>query len=167
MKLVALATSALTLVGGVPPAWHSYRADRISIRYPPGWTATVHSLTPVTSPAQLLAIASFPLPRTDRGADGCEPKAARDRMPAGGAFIFGWDYGQLPTLELRKNFPPQPVHFELKGLASYECMGRSYMVRFRAAGRGFQIHIYLGSKATTETRATVLHILDSFRARTL
>jgi hypothetical protein len=46
-------------------------------------------------------------------------------------------------------------------------MGHSYMVRFRAAGRAFQFHIYLGPKATAATRATVLHILEGFDARPL
>lgn len=35
-------------------------------------------------------------------------------------------------------FPPQPRHFALRHLAQYECMGRSYMVTFSAAGQALQ-----------------------------
>jgi len=157
----------LAVVVGVPSSWHTHRGDRISIRYPPGWTATNRPLTAVTSPGQLVAIGSYRFPTSIAGADGCEPKEALDAIPAGGAFIFGWDYGQLPQAEMRKSFPPKPREFKLTGLANYECMGHSYMVRFRSAGRAFQIHIYLGPKATVATRTTVLRILDSFHAQPL
>ena len=47
----------------------------------------------------------------------------------------------------------------------YECIGPSYMVRFRQAGRFFQIHIVLGTRASAARRAAVLRILDSFTAK--
>ena len=65
----------------------------------------------------------------------------------------------------RKAFPPHPTHFRLKNFAMYECMGASYMVRFRQAGRFFQIHIVLGTRASAARRAGVLRILDSFTAK--
>lgn len=165
MKFFPFVLALLGVGAAVAPgSWHTYRGDRISLRYPPGWTATAHSLTAVTSPTQALAIGSYRIPTNTAGADGCEPREALDAVPAAGAFIFGWDYGRLPRAELRKSFPLQPHHFTLTGLANYECMGHSYMLRFRAAGRGFQIHIYLGPKATATTRETVLRILDSFHA---
>jgi hypothetical protein len=167
VRLTPFALAVLAVGVVIPPAWHTYRGDRISIRYPPGWTATARPLTNVTSPVQLVAIGSFRFSTNIARSDGCEPKEALDAIPASGAFIFGWDYGQLPQTELRKNFPPQPQRFRLTGLANYECMGHSYMLRFRAAGRAFQIHVYLGSKATAATRLTVLRILDSFHARPL
>ncbi len=167
MKLVALALATLTVGAGVPTFWHTYRGDRISIRYPPGWTATARPLTAVTSPGQVIALGSYRFPTNIAGADGGEPKQALDAIPPDGAFIFGWDYGQLSAAELRKNFPPQPQRFRLTGLANYECMGQGYALRFRAAGRAFQIHVYFGSKATAATRATVLRVLDSFHARPL
>jgi hypothetical protein len=46
-------------------------------------------------------------------------------------------------------------------------MGHSYALRFRAAGRAFQIHVYLGPKANAATRVTVLRVLDSFHAKPL
>jgi hypothetical protein len=161
------ALAVLAVGAGIPSSWHTYRGDRISIRYPPGWTATAQPLTAVTSPMQLLAIGSFRFPTNVAGSDGCEPKEALVAIPTDGAFIYGWDYGQIPQAELRKNFPPQPQRFRLNGLAYSECMGRNYPLRFRAAGRAFQIHVYFGPKATAATRVTVLRILDSFHARLL
>jgi hypothetical protein len=119
-------------------------------------------LTPVTSPEQVLAIASYPLPDDNRGADGCMPKEALTRLPPGGAFLFGWEDG-TGGLHAR-DFPPRPAHFRLTGFARYECLGPSYLLRFRAGGRFFQIHVVLGRHATGATRATVLRVLDSFRA---
>jgi hypothetical protein len=42
-------------------------------------------------------------------------------------------------------------------------MGRSYMLRFSDRGWAFQIHIYVGTRASAATRTTALRILDSFR----
>jgi hypothetical protein len=156
----------LAFSGTTPPSWHTYRADGISVRYPPGWYTTSHALTPVTGPQQILAVASYPLPHNNAGADGCEPKAALDRTPPNGAFIFGWEYGRVgydPDIRPH-DFPPRPKHFKLTGFARYECLGPSYMLRFRAGGRAFQIYVALGGRASATTRATVLRILNSFSA---
>lgn len=166
MRLIAVAVGALVLAGGAPPSWHTFRANHVSVRYPPTWFATAQPLTLVTGPSQAIAIASYRLPTSPAGSDGCQPKAALTRMPSNGAFIFGWDYGALASLGAsRRDFPPEPVRFKLVGFARYECMGPSYMVRFRAGGRAFQIHVYLGREARPATRAVVLRILDTFRAR--
>ncbi len=168
LSLFSLAFAAVAIGAGTPSSWHTYRGDRISIRYPPGWTATARPLTAVTSPVQLVAIGSFNFPTNSARPDGLRAQgSASAAIPANGAFIFGWDYGRLPQAELRKSFPPRPQRFRLTGLASSECMGRSYMLLFRAAGRAFQVHVYLGPKATAATRVTVLRILDSFHARPL
>jgi hypothetical protein len=161
----ALVVAVLALATGAPAGWHTYRGDGVSISYPPGWTATARPLTAVTSPGQAIALGSYRFPTDSAGADGCEPREALDALPPRGAFIFGWDYGQLSGAELRGSFPPQPRRVRLTGLGDYECMGHSYALRFRAAGRAFQIHVYLGPRAGAATQATVLRILDSFRAR--
>jgi len=51
---------ALSLVLGAlaPAGWHAFRADGVSVRYPPGWFATAQPLTPVVSPRQAIAVAS-------------------------------------------------------------------------------------------------------------
>jgi hypothetical protein len=74
MRLLALLLSALALTGA---NWRTFRADRITVRY--------------TEPSQILALASYLLPRGSGGANGCQPKEALDRLPAAGAFIFGWE----------------------------------------------------------------------------
>jgi hypothetical protein len=161
----ALGAVLAALAAAAPPGWHTYRADGISVRYPLGWFAARRALTPVTAPAQLLAIASYPLPHGNAGADGCAPKAALDRLPPRGAFLDGWDAGTVAVLGRRaaRAFPPRPRHFRLGRFARYECMGPSYLLRFRQAGRAFQIHVVLGKRAGPKMRATVLRILDSFR----
>jgi len=138
-----------------------FHGQGISVRYPSWWHATAAPLTPVTSPVQVLAVASYPLPDNGRGADGCMPKEALDALPADGAFIYGWEYGSLQG----ENFRPRPKHFALRNVVAFECLGPSYAVHFRQAGRMFQIHVVLGSRASAYTRATVLRILDSFEAK--
>jgi hypothetical protein len=157
--------ASFALLAGPPPHWRSFDSNGVSYRYPPGWVATAASLTAVTSPQQIIALASFPFPTNVAGADGCEPKEALDRMPANGTFIFGWEYGQLGAqLGIRpRDFPPRPKHFALTNLAQYECMGRSYMLRFSDRGWAFQIHIYFGNRANAATRAIALRVLDSFK----
>jgi hypothetical protein len=157
-------TFLVSLVALSGASWHTFRAHSISVRYPPNWFATARDLTPVTGPAQILAVATFRLPGGSGGADGCEPKEALDRMPAGGAFIFGWEYGAGSGM-LKRDFPLRPKHFRLKNYARYECLGASFMLRFRQAGRFFQIHVALGRRASRATRITVLRILDTFSAK--
>ncbi|HEU5212253.1 MAG TPA: hypothetical protein VFU10_05745 [Gaiellaceae bacterium] len=161
MRSLALLLSALALMGA-GANWRTFHARGITVRYPPGWFATATRLTPVTAPPQIIAVASYRLPPDSGGANGCQPKAAIDRLPPTGAFIFGWEYG---SDVFRPAFPPRPKHFSLKNYASYECMGLSYMLRFRQAGRFFQIHVVLGKRASTAQRAAVLRILDSFSAK--
>jgi len=167
VKLVASVVGALVLASGAPPSWHAFRDDGVLFRYPPSWSATSRPLTPVSYPSQLLAVASYRLPRDSSGADGCRPSEALDRLPPGGAFVYGWDYGLEPHRSgFRKaDFPPRPRHFRLAGFGQYECAGPSYLIRFRQAGRFLQVHVALGTRATPATRATVLRILDSLRIR--
>jgi hypothetical protein len=146
-----------------PSSWPTFRTDRVSVRYPGSWFATVRPLTPVTGPGQLLAIASYPFPKEPRP-NGCEPAGTLAKMPSDGALIFVWYYGS--NLQY-SGFPPRPAQFRLTGLARYECFGPrpSYMLRFRESNRFFQIHIAFGHRAGAATRATALRILDSFMAR--
>jgi hypothetical protein len=97
------------------------------------------------------------------------PKEALAKMPPDGAFIFGWEYGLVGSgsFPSARDFPARPRHFRLTNLGNYECMGRSYMLRFRAAGRAIQIHIAFGAHASAAIRATTVRILDrlSFEQR--
>ena len=163
MRLGAVAALVAMLVGVTNAGWRTFRSDGVTARYPPHWFATTERLTPVTYPRQAIAIASFPLPTGPAGADGCAPQEALDRLPARGAFVFGWEYGPgFPFGRPRiAAFPPRPRHFRLAGFARYECLGPSYVVHFRQAGRYFQIHVVLGRRASAATRRSVLRVLDS------
>ncbi len=160
MRYAALVVLAALAGSG----WHAFHGSMVSVRYPSTWHATSRALTPVTSPAQVLAVASYPLPADDRGADGCAPKGV-DALPAGGAFVYGWGYGDLRgTIGARlRDFPRRPARFVFGRLGDDECLGRSYLFRFRAGGRFFQLYAVLGPRATRKTRATLLRILDSLR----
>ena len=88
-------------------------------------------------------------------------------MPPNGALIYGWTYGDAEAVRLGSSFPfaPRPRHFALQNFARSECMGPSYMLTFAAGGQAFQVHVAFGPKATAQSRATALQVLDSFRAR--
>ncbi len=145
-------------------SWKTFRDDGVSVRIPSDWSATRHALTPVTSPVQVLAVASYRLPHGKAGAEGCSPKEALDRLPAKGVFIFGWDYDRPSLTGVRKgDFPPRPAHFALGDLTGFECLGSSYVVHFRESGRLLQIHVVLGPGAGDAERRTALHVLDSIR----
>lgn len=162
MRLIALLAAALALTVGGTSGWRTWHGRSLSVRVPPGWHATGAPLTPVTWPVQFLAVASYPLPHGDRGADGCEPKAAVDRLPADGALLFGWEYVGTPEGQIRRaDFPRRPRAFRLTHLGRYECLDHSYLLRFRAAGRYFQVQVRLGKDASERTRALTLHVLDS------
>jgi hypothetical protein len=158
-----MARVALLLVAAAT-GWPAFHDRGVTLRYPPTWHATTARLTHVTDPVQVVAIASYPLPRNNHGDDGCEPKEALDDLPATGAFIFGWEYpadsGFGPPKA--RDFPPRPAHFRLIHFAHFECAGPSYGLVFRDHGRYFQIHVALGKYASPATRRLVLRILDTF-----
>ena len=66
----------------------------------------------------------------------------------------------------RSAFPPRPAHFTLprRALGNYECWRiPSYLIRFRAAGRPFQMEVAFGPHAGPARRAQTLRALDSLR----
>ena len=167
-RLLALACAALAAATACASSssWKTFRDAGVSVRYPADWHATRRTLTPVTSPVQVLAVASYPLPAGNGGANGCSPKEALDRLPPSGVFLFGWEYDRPALTGVRKSdFPPRPDEFTLGRRAGFECLGPSYVVHFRDAGRRFQIHVVLGPEAGDSQRKTALEILDSFSAR--
>jgi hypothetical protein len=109
-----------------------------------------------------MAVASFPFP-TDTRPNGCRPAGTLARKQPSGAVIFVIDYGTLNPS--RSAWPERPTHFKLGAFANYECFGRSYQVRFREAGRHFQLFVSFGRRATSSTRATALHVLNTLTAR--
>src|SRR5690349_1848731 len=164
MRVFALFVAVLALAGCGSSGWRTWQGRGVTVRIPRDWHATRARLTPVTWPVQFLAVASYPLPRGDRGADGCEPKAAVDRLPSDGAFIFGWEYVGTADGPIRKSdFPPRPLSFRLVHLGRYECLDHSYLVRFRASRRYFQVQVRLGPHASLRTRKLALRVVDSLR----
>ena len=159
VRLLGLALALLVLTAASPPTWATFRKDAISVRYPPGWHATARRLTPVSYPWQVLAVASYPFPK-DARPNGCRPAGTLAKRQPSGALIFVIEYGTGSA----SAFPPRPPRFKLGGVRNYECFGRSYLLRFRDAGRYFQIHVAFGRRAGAATRAAVIRILDSFKA---
>jgi hypothetical protein len=159
---LVFAIPASGFAAGTPVQWHTFRARGIGVRYPPGWFATAQPLTAVTAPQQILAVASYRFRPDIARADGCEPKEAFDRLPPTGAFIFGWESGEVSPLP-----PRRPKHFKLTGLGHHECLGvgPGYMLSFSDNGRAFTVEIAFGKRATSKTRASVLRILNSFTAK--
>jgi hypothetical protein len=167
-RLLVVAGAALLLGTSCSSseAWKTFRDQGISVNYPANWYATRRPLTPVTSPIQVLAVASYRLPAGNEGANGCSPKEALDRLPSSGVFLFGWEYDRPGLSGVRKSdFPPRPHEFTLGRRIGFECLGPSYVIHFREAGRLFQIHVVLGPKAGDSQRKTALQILESFSAR--
>lgn len=160
-------TLALTAAGG--SGWHTFRNLGISVRFPAGWHATARQLTPVDYPIQVLAVASYPFPRDPRP-NGCLPAGTLAEMPPRGALIVGIEYisaqrGGTIDRHAARVFPPRPAHFRLGSARRFECSGKSYRLLFQDAGRFFQVSVAFGPKARAHVRATVLRVLDSFRAK--
>jgi hypothetical protein len=65
-------------------------------------------------------------------------------MPPSGAFLYAMEY--TGTSAQHPDFPPRPNRFRLTRFANDECMGPSYALLFRDAGRFFQIHVYFGKQ---------------------
>jgi len=135
----------------------------ISVRDPDGWHVFRRPLTRVVSPVQRMVASSFALHQA-RPDVGCAPATAMREMPQTGAWVYLIEYTG-PSQQQLASFPPRPAHFALSAssYANYECMGPSYLVRFRDAGRELQAEIYIGARADASTRAVALSALDSLR----
>lgn len=131
-------------------------------RLPGGWHLVHRRLTAVIEPRTQVAAATFAIPPGPPDPN-CTPAAALRRIGPTDAFIYIFEYryhAQRPGWLER--FPPRPAFFALRRstLHPYECMGRSYMLRFREHGRGFQAHVYFGARAGLQRRREALRFLD-------
>jgi hypothetical protein len=143
---------------------------RISLRVPAGWRLRRPPITALSAPTERLLLTSGPAPR----GGNCGPDAAESRLPPGGALLYLFEYraragavwdGLKPSA-----FPPRTAHARLRArdLGRYECWRvPSYLLRFRAAGRAFQLHVAFGPRATAARRAEVLRAVDSLRVARL
>lgn len=142
-----------------PPTMQLFSArGGIAIRYPAEWHGSL------VGPEDAFIVASFPLPRG--GLLDYPLDRVRRRLPEDGALVHLFQYPRLlEDPAAGKNFPPRPKHLRLerKDFASYEGWGPGYLLRFREAGHAVQIMVALGERASPETRATLVRILDSIR----
>ena len=156
LAFVALGLQTATSSVPLPQKFENPRVG-ISLRYPAGWFATRRPLTQLVSPAQAAAVASFSL-RQRHVDTNCTPRRALARVGSRGAFIFLLEY----SVERKSDFPPRPRHFVLpRKPRDFECLPRTYALLFRDRGRYFQAHVALGTRASQQTRAAVVAVLDS------
>lgn len=149
----------------------SARCSGVGIARPRGWHLLRPRITALAYPTERLLLTSYP---TARGGN-CSPDRAERDLPADGALIYLLEYrppaGAVWSHGVRRSaFPPRPAHFALRRreLGNYECWRvASYLIRFRAADRPFQLHVALGPQASPALRAQVLRALDSLRFATL
>jgi hypothetical protein len=150
-----------------PPRAHRGAVPgRLSILVPAGWRLRRPPLTALTEPTERLLLTSGPAPR----GGNCGPDAAEARLPAGGALLYLFEYrsrgGPAGNGPRRSAFPPRPAHARLRArdLGHYECWHiPSYLLRFRSAGRAFQLHVAFGLRASAARRTEVLRVVDSLR----
>jgi hypothetical protein len=175
VALLACATSMATLGcgsdDGRSAADHASQPIRVaagvSTIRPPGWRLLTPPIAAISSPVERLLLTSY---ATRRGGN-CSPERAERDLPAGGALVYLFEYrptvGSVWAHLARADFPPLPAHVALRrrDLGTYECWRvPSYLIRFRAAGRAFQLHVALGPRASAARRAQVRDIIDALRA---
>lgn len=137
----------------------------INVRSPHGWHLFHPPITSLVYPYDRMLLTSYP---ATTGGE-CGPTRAESVLPAGGALIYLSEYGATPGVfgEPRgMEFPPQSAGFKLQraNLGNYECSAvPSYLLRFRAAGRLFQVSLAFGAHATASRRAQATHILSDLQ----
>jgi hypothetical protein len=153
------AVAAAASAPGRPAARRIAVPGRISVAVPAGWHLRRPPITALSAPAERLLLTSGSAPR----GGNCGPDAAERALPPHGALLFLFEYTGRDAAR-RTGFPPKPAHARLRrrDLATYECWRvPSYALRFRAAGRAFQLHVAFGPRAGARRRAQVLRAIDS------
>lgn len=140
---------------------HRFAAGRgITGALPGGWHLIREPLAAAVSARDQIAAASYPVPveRPDRN---CTPTAALRALPDDGAFVYGFEYEDPSPAQLAR-LPRRPARSALDpdSRQPYECMGVSYLIRFRARRRAFQFHVYLGPRAGEHRRRQALAFVD-------
>jgi hypothetical protein len=166
LAAAVLAARAADASPASPSAARTSTGAAISLTPPPGWRLITHDITALSWPVERLLVTSY---RARRGGN-CAPDRAERELPAGGALVYLLEYrariGAPLTKVNGRAFPPRPAHFSLerRALGNYECWRvPSYLIRFRDAGRAFQVHVALGPRAGPARRTQVLAVLDSLR----
>jgi len=137
------------------------RARGLAIVHPTEWRLYPHALTQTVSARDQMALGTFRLDQR-RPDPGCTPRTALRARPRGGGFLYLFEYRGLNRRQLAR-FPVRPAALRLprSSYRPYECLGQSWMVRFRDEGRAFQAHVY----GPAARRRQALAILDSLRVQ--
>lgn len=166
LAAAGLLTSSTVRAVAAPAGSRTQLGAGLSIIVPERWHVALR-LTGLAEPYERFTLASFPLHRPPRQAAACGPTQAVASMPADGALAFVFEYPTIGAFSPR-DFPPRPKRFALPsgpGLP-YECFGPGWVLRFRAAGRWFQVMVALGNRAGANRRR-LLHALSSLRVDAL
>jgi hypothetical protein len=139
-----------------------FRDDEVGLSgaHPRGWHA-LRSLTRLSEPREVLALASYPL-RAGAEAGECAPDTARVDMPAGGVFVWLLEYvEQLPP----ERFPERPARFSLERdrlVDHIRCFpGPGWTTTFRLAGRQLQLLVAFGGPPSADRLRDVEELLNS------
>jgi hypothetical protein len=166
-KLTAIGLVAAALLLGLAAAGRGTGGARratgragLTIRLAPGWRLVQRRLTPLIDPAPRLALATFHVKPTRHL---CVCETPNVRVPRGGAFVIVWEWLRPTPSALRRLYPPRPARFTVtqNNPHWFECAGPSWGTLFRAAGRAFQVDVYLGPAADPSTRARIAAMLES------
>jgi len=135
---------------------------RLSVQDPVGWHVLHGWLSPVVDPAPMLSFASFPA-RLSRHACACGFPNVVD-FPRDGAFVFVWEYLN-PSRRMLAQTPGRPARFLVAAGRGVRrtCDGPTDTFVFKAAGRVFQVEVYLGPAARPELRGQAAEMFDSLR----
>jgi hypothetical protein len=146
-----------------PAGAHIQLTDGIAVDVPAGWRLAT-KLTPLAQPFERFTLSSGPLPSGP--ADNCGPREAVARLGEDDVLAFVIEYAKLPARRrVGPDFPPRSRWLTLPAgsPASLECEGRGRILRFRANGRGFQVTIAVGARATPRRVARLLAALERMR----
>jgi hypothetical protein len=180
--LLAVAVVALLAVSSGPAALspasasrpYVSRAERFSLRIPPGWQRARARLVPkLLMPREILSVGTFPMPVGGGGNCGREPAAAIERMKPGDALVSIQEVAVTEKMRARlaQGFPPRPSHFGLprlpappraRGSAPQPGPGEtifSLTLSFSAHGRAFDALIYTKGRPTPARREQIETIL--------
>ena len=159
--LGSAATAGRMADAGNEAAWivHHDRRDGLRISTPPEWTFRLRPVPNLVEPTVPFAVGSWELPP---GGD-CAPTRAIHALPPHGVLLWLYEYHTAPRV---RDFPARPAEFHLGRLGGpFECLGvRAYLIRFRDAGRYFQVHV-VARRAGPGLRARTERVLSSLVVR--
>jgi hypothetical protein len=159
LALGSLLAARSTSADGPKP--HVHAVGGLTVRVPAGWHVVRQRMSDVTDPYPRLAMATFAVKLSPHPCECDTPNI--ENLPRRGAFLLVWEYLHIYKAELRK-VPRRPSRFTVTqdNHRWFECAGPSWTTGFRAAGRVFQVEVYLGPAAGKRVRSRVETILDTF-----